>query len=71
LKFALGHFDHIAGQVRLPAAINRSQTIDLRLGGLAGDRALDHRVGDLPGGLIDTVLPCLKSAQTGIKSGVS
>ncbi|CAI8828820.1 hypothetical protein EMIT0P253_270022 [Pseudomonas sp. IT-P253] len=71
LKFALGHLDHIAGQVRLLAAINRTQAIHLGLGRLAGHRTFNRSVGDLASGLIDAVLPCLNSAQTGIKSAVS
>ncbi len=57
LELALGHLDHVAGQIRLLAAVYRTQTIDLNLGGLTGDRTLDGVVGDLTRSLIDTVLP--------------
>lgn len=71
LELALGHIDHVAGHVRLLATVHRTQAIDLNFGRLAGDRTLDRVVGDLAGGLIDAVLPCLNSAQTGIERGIS
>ncbi|CAI8887960.1 hypothetical protein EMIT0P201_20695 [Pseudomonas chlororaphis] len=70
LDLAHGHLDHIAGQVRLLAAVDGSQALDLDFGRLAGDRTFDGRAGDLAGGLIDTVLPGLHGTQAGVESGI-
>jgi hypothetical protein len=70
LNLAHGHLDHAARQIRLLAAVYRAQAIDLDFGRLTGDRALNGRAGDLARSLIDTVLPCLKGAQTRVESGI-
>ena len=61
------------GQNRIDQASGQiaNTTIERSVTSQSSEAQVDRRVGDLPSGLIDTVLPCLKGTQTGIKSGVS